>query len=101
MKIFKIEKFLSIIPYFSTYFIIFASMFMLKRFRATLRHWLFFYGICIVLLIGGGFVFHALFETHPFVVHVINIPFFAAVSFSLIYLQEKVYKVFQEKNSKP
>lgn len=92
MKIFKIQKILSIIPYFSTYFIIFVTMFLLKRFHASIRQWLVFYGICFVFLTGGGFIIHFFSETEPIVAHLLNIPLFTVASFNLIHLQKKTFE---------
>ncbi len=97
MKIFKIQKFLSIIPYFSTYSILFISMFLLKRFRATKGCWLLFYGICIAVVTCVGGVFYTLSETNLLLAHIICILLCTAANFALIYLQEKTYRIFQQK----
>ena len=100
MKIIKIQKFLSIIPYFSTYFIIFASMFLLKRFRVTFGYWLQFFGICIAVVTCGGIAFHTLSESHLLLAHIICILIYTAANFLFIRLQEKAYEKSQAQSIK-
>lgn len=95
----KVQLWLSFIPFYSTYFIFFATMVQLKRFKARFGTYALFY-ISFLLIFGGGSVLsmatQELFKSE-LARYIVLCLIFTVGNFLWVKMQTKARKVFTEK----
>lgn len=102
MKLHKIEKISCAVPFFSTFFIIWAAMYDMKRHKASIKRRIYFGAILVVttfvlFLLNGSVLADAKTSVHFIVSGSIT----TIANLFIIDVQERCFKDFQERNANP
>lgn len=102
MKLHKIEKISCAVPFFSTFFIIWAAMYDMKRHKASIKRRIYFGAILVVttfvlFLLNGS----VLADAKTFVHFIVSASITTIANLFIIDVQERCFKDFQQRNADP